>query len=99
MAVDSLPQLQAAKDKYNKAKVELDRKSQEGDQNAVRLAKQAEVDAQYASAHSQAAKQQNAAADSQSSVQALRDEANRNADMPAAAPAPLTTPAPLPVTP
>jgi ATPase subunit of ABC transporter with duplicated ATPase domains len=91
VAVESLPQLQTAKDKYAKAKAELDRKSEEGDKNAVRLAKQAELDAQYASAHAQATKQENAAADSASGVQALRDEANRNADTPspAAAPTPI----------
>ena len=55
VAVNSLPELQAAKDKYMQAKRELARKTSAGDDRALELAKQAEVDAQYASAKAQGA--------------------------------------------
>jgi hypothetical protein len=84
VAVNSLPELQAAKDKYAMAKVSLDKKSTAGDREALRLAKQAEVDAQYASAKAQSTRQEAAARDSQSGVDTLRQEANRNAAAPAA---------------
>lgn len=84
VAVNSLPELQAAKDKYAQAKISLDRKSAAGDREALRLARQAEVDAQYASARAQTMSQEAAAREAQRGVEALRQEADRK---PAAAPA------------
>ncbi len=84
VAVNSLPELQAAKDKYAEAKIALAKKSSDGDAAALRLARQAEVDAQYASAKAQTTTQQTAARDSQNGVDALREEANRNAATPSA---------------
>lgn len=78
-AVNSLPELQAAKNKYAEARVELGKESEKGDQAALKLAKQAEVDAQYASAKSQSTTQQQAARDAQDSVEDVRQEATRNA--------------------
>ncbi len=78
VAVHSLPELQKAKDKYAEAKVALDQKSDEGDRRALMLAKQAEVDAQYASARSQSESQEQAAEQVQNGVETLRDEASRN---------------------
>lgn len=79
VAVNSLPQLQQAKDKYAEAKVALDRKSDEGDRKALLLAKQAEVDAQYASAKAQATSQEDAAEEVRNGVAELKQEADRNA--------------------
>jgi len=78
VAVNSLPELQKAKDKYAEAKVALEQKSDEGDRRALMLAKQAEVDAQYASARSQSESQEQAAEQVQNGVETLRDEASRN---------------------
>ncbi len=78
VAVHSLPELQKAKDKYAEAKVALEQKSDEGDRRALMLAKQAEVDAQYASARSQSESQEQAAEQVQNGVETLRDEASRN---------------------
>lgn len=85
VAVNSLPELQSARDKYAQAKQSLAKKSSEGDQKALQLAKQAEVDAQYATAKAQNTTQQSAAREVQSGTQALKDEANRNATTPPAA--------------
>jgi hypothetical protein len=82
VAVNSLPELQAAKDKFAKAKVALDMKSMEGNRLALQLAKQAEVDAQYASAKAQSTSQQTAARDAQSGVATLKQETDRNAAAP-----------------
>ena len=79
VANHSLPELLAAKDKFAQARTALEKKSDEGDQEALKLAKQAEVDAQYASAKSQSATQQNAAQEAQKGVEDLRQEANRSA--------------------
>jgi len=84
VAVNSLPELQSAKDKYAKAKSAMAKKSADGDREALQLAKQAEVDAQYASAKAQSTTQQTAANDAQKGVDALRQEADRNAAAPAA---------------
>ena len=83
VAVNSLPELQAAKDKYAKAKAAMEKKSAEGDHEALTLAKQAEVDAQFASAKAQSATQQTAAADAQKGVNDLRKETDHNAAAPA----------------
>lgn len=79
VAVNSLPELQKAKDKYAEAKVALEKNSDEGDRQALMLARQAEVDAQYASARSQSTSQEDAAQQVQNGVETLREEANRNA--------------------
>jgi len=83
VAVNSLPELQAAKDKYAKAKTALEKKSAEGDHEALTLAKQAEVDAQFATAKAQSATQQTAAADAQKGVNDLRKETDHSAAAPA----------------
>jgi hypothetical protein len=54
---------------------------------ALQLAKQAEVDAEYASAKSQSTSQVSAAREVQNGTQALKDETTRNA---------TTQPAPAP---
>lgn len=79
VAVNSLPELQAAKDKYAEAKLAVDKKSPDNDRKALQLAKQAEVDAQYASAKSQTTSHEAAARDAQSGVETLRNETERNA--------------------
>jgi hypothetical protein len=79
VAVNSLPQLQQAKDKYAEAKVALDKKSDEGDRKALMLAREAEVDAQYATAKAQAASQEDAAEEVRNGVADLKQEADRNA--------------------
>ncbi len=84
----ALPEYQGARDKYADAKVALERKSQKGDAEAMRLAKQAEVDAQFASAKAQASRSQSAAREVQEGVQQLSQEAQRNAATPPA-PAPI----------
>lgn len=86
VAVNSLPELQSARDKYAQAKQALAKKSTEGDQKALQLAKQAEVDAEYATAKAQNTTQQSAAREVQSGTQALKDETTHNAAAPAAAP-------------
>jgi hypothetical protein len=78
----ALPELEQARNKYEQARVELRRDSEAGDRTAVRLAKEAEADAQFAQAKAQAAKQQAAAQEVQQGVQALSDEAQRNAATP-----------------
>jgi hypothetical protein len=78
VAVNSLPELQAAKDKYAEAQRSLAKKSRDGDNMALQLAKQAEVDANYATAKSGSKTQANAAREVQNGVEALKDEAARN---------------------
>jgi len=73
----ALPDLQRARDKYADAQRELDKENREGDRNALRLARQAELDAQYASARAQTLRQQEAAAQVQEGVEAVREEADR----------------------
>lgn len=87
----SLPELEQAKDKYARAQTELDKKSDAGDREALLLAKQAEVDAQYASARTQSTAQEAAARQLQRGVDTLRIEKERDAATPPAA-APAATP-------
>lgn len=84
---ESLAEYQAARDKYAEAKMAYEKKSEKGDANAVSLAKRAEVDAQYATAKARAARQQAAAREVQQGVQQLGQEAQRNVNTPAPAPA------------
>lgn len=84
---NALPELQQAKDKYADAKLALRKDSESGDREAMRLAKEAEADAKYASAKAQASRQQDAAREVQQGVQALSEEAQRNA----ASPPPVTS--------
>jgi hypothetical protein len=85
VAATSLPELQAAKDKYSQAKTLLQKESHEADQMALQLAKQAEVDAQYATAKANSAKQATSAREVQSGVDALKSEAAHNASTPTTA--------------
>jgi hypothetical protein len=75
----SLAELEQAKDKYARARTQLEKKSEEGDRQALALAKQAEVDAQYASARTQSTSQEAAADQVQSGVETLRREKAREA--------------------
>jgi Domain of unknown function (DUF4398) len=77
--VEALPQLQSARDKYAQAQQSLEKNSKEGDREAVQLAKQAELDAQFAAAKAQTSRQEKTASEVQQGVEALRSEANRNA--------------------
>jgi hypothetical protein len=77
--VEALPQLQSARDKYAQAQQSLEKNSKEGDREAVQLAKQAELDAQFAAAKAQTSRQEKAASEVQQGVEALRSEANRSA--------------------
>jgi LAS superfamily LD-carboxypeptidase LdcB len=77
VAVNSLPELQAAKDKYAQATTALEKKDREGDQKALQLAKQAELDVQFATAKAKSETQQSAARDAQKGVEDLRQEADR----------------------
>jgi len=85
--VEALPQLQSARDKYAQAQKALEKKSREGDAQALMLAKQAELDAQYAAAKTQTSRQEKSASEVSQGVEALRNEANRNAAGGAADPA------------
>lgn len=78
----ALSELQKAKDKYADAKVALRKDSEAGDAAAMRLAREAEADAKYASAKAQATRQQDAARQVQQGTQALSEEAQRNAANP-----------------
>lgn len=71
----ALPDLQAAKDKLADAQAQLDKKSDDGNARALRLAQQAEVDAQYAAAKSQSQQQRQAAQQLQESIESLRRQA------------------------
>ncbi len=82
----ALPEFQSARNKFAEAQRAYERQSKEGDQKALQLARQAEVDAQYASAKSQTARQQAAAREVEQGVDALLDEARRNTVAPAADP-------------
>ena len=84
VAVHALPELQAAKDKYAEAKRLVEKNSDESSQKALQLAKQAEVDAQYATAKAQAKAQESATREVQSGVEAVKEEAARNAAAPVA---------------
>lgn len=78
----ALAEFQHARDKFAEAQQELRKDSESGDRTAMRLAKEAEVDAKYASAKAQAERQQEAAREVQQGVDALSDEAQRNAATP-----------------
>lgn len=77
VAVNSLPELEKAKDKFAQAKVALEKESDEGDRTALQLAKQAEVDAQFATAKAQTSTQQDSAREAAAGVEDLRTEAAR----------------------
>jgi hypothetical protein len=86
VAVNSLPELQGAKDKYAEAQRSLAKESRAGDTMALQLAKQAEVDANYATAKAGSKTQANAAREVQNGVAALKDEAARNVNSTATTP-------------
>lgn len=75
----ALNEFQEAKNKYAEAQRAYEKRSEDGDRKAMQLARQAEVDAQYATAKSQTVRQQAAAREVQDGVETLRDEAGRNA--------------------
>jgi hypothetical protein len=79
---NALSELQQAKDKYAEAQRAYEKESESGDEKALRLARQAELDAKYASAKAQALRQQEAAHEIQDGVRTLREEAQRNAANP-----------------
>lgn len=79
---EALAELQHARDKFAEAKSAYDKESEAGDRTALRLAREAEVDAKYASAKAQADRQREAASEVQEGVEALRNEAQRNATTP-----------------
>jgi len=83
VAMHALPELQVAKDKYAEAKTLVAKNSDESSQKALQLAKQAEVDAQYATAKANSAKQATSAREVQGGVDALKTEAARNSATPA----------------
>jgi chromosome segregation ATPase len=68
----ALPELQQARDKLAEAQGALQRK-QEG--SAIRLAQQAQVDAQYAASKAQAAREQRAASEVKQGVNTVRETA------------------------
>ena len=82
VAVNALPELQKAKDKYTQAKLELAKKSGDSDRKALQLAKEAEVDANYANARAQAETQEAATEQVQKGVDTLRQESARAAATP-----------------
>lgn len=78
----ALPEYQHARSKFADAQQELRKDSESGDRSAMRLAKEAEVDAKYASAKAQAERQKEAAQEVQKGVETLSEEAQRNAANP-----------------
>ncbi|MEO8306665.1 MAG: DUF4398 domain-containing protein [Pseudomonadota bacterium] len=86
VAVNSLPELQGARDKFAEAKRALEKKSREGDSQALQLAKQAEVDANYATAKARNKTEQNSAREVQNGVAALKDETVHSAAAPSTTP-------------
>jgi hypothetical protein len=69
---NALPDLQQARDKLAEAKGAMQRKE---DGQAIRLAQQAQVDAQYAAAKAQAEREQKAAAEVKQGVNTVRETA------------------------
>lgn len=78
----ALPEYQGAKDKFADAQEALGKNSKAGDERAVSLAQQAQVDAQFAAAKAQSARQEEAAREVAEGVDALRQEATRDAASP-----------------
>lgn len=71
----ALKELQDAKSKLADAREAFDKKDYK---LTLRLAEQAQVDAQYAAAKAQTAREAQAAADAQKSIETLRQEATRS---------------------
>lgn len=84
VARDSLADLQLAKDKFARARTAVERQSRDGDREALRLAQQAEVDAQYASASAEATRQEQSAREVRRGLETLEREASRDTTTPAA---------------
>lgn len=74
----ALAELQLARNKLADARAAYDKESEDGDREAMRLARQAEVDVQFAVAKAQAERQRAATREVQQGVETLRDEARRN---------------------
>lgn len=82
-AAEALPELQQARDKYADAREAFAKVSESGDREALRLARQAEVDAKYAAARTQAQRQIDAAQEVQDGLDTLRFQTQREAPAPA----------------
>lgn len=74
----ALAELQLARNKLADARAAYGKESKDGDREAIRLARQAEVDVQYAVAKAQTERQRAATREVQQGVETLRDEARRN---------------------
>lgn len=79
----ALSEMQQARDKYADAREAYGKESESGDREALRLARQAEVDANFAVAKAQSERQREAAREVQQGVDTLRSETQRNAPSPA----------------
>ena len=77
-AESALRELQSARDKYADAQRELAKETKQADQTAFRLAQQAEIDAQYASAKTQTMKQETATRQVAEGTSAVEREAQRD---------------------
>lgn len=84
----ALPEFQHARDKFAEAQVAYEKRTESGDRTARQLAREAEVDANFAVAKTQAERQGEAAREVRQSVDALADEAQRKTPVPP----PITTP-------
>lgn len=78
----ALAELQLARNKLADARTAYGRENKDGDREALRLARQAEVDVQYAVAKSQAERQRAATREVQQGVETLRNEAGGNTRTP-----------------
>lgn len=79
----ALTEMQQARDKYADARDAYEKESESGDRTALRLARQAEVDANFAVAKAQAERQREAAREVQQGVETLRSETQRAPTSPA----------------
>jgi len=80
---ESLPEYQGARDKFADAQEALKKENKEGDRIALHLAQQAQVDAQFAAAKAQTARQEEAAQEVVDGLDVLRKEASRETGSPA----------------
>ena len=75
---DALPELQIARDKFADANRALDKRNKQGDREALHLAQQAQVDAQYAAAKAQTLQQAKAVEQVERGTDAVEREAQRD---------------------
>jgi Domain of unknown function (DUF4398) len=76
---DALPELQSARDKFADAQRALEKKNKQGDRQAIQLAQQAQIDAQYAAAKAQTVRQAKAVEQVERGTDAVEREAQRDA--------------------